>query len=137
MGDVAGLGRRARLDGGILGVVGVNVGSAVQAVDLLRGAHATGLSVLTTREIEVIADAPQIPAGIDGEAFRCPRRCNASFTPARSASGCPAPAGCPAAQAGDELAPAAAACAGLALMAAGVTPSEQPQFDRALDGLRA
>src|SRR5215813_429875 len=42
MGDVAGLGRRARLDGGVLGVVGVNVGSAAQAVSLLRGAHAIG-----------------------------------------------------------------------------------------------
>ena len=72
MGDVAGLGRRARLDGGILGVVGVNVGSAAQAVGLLRGAHSTGLRVLTTREIEVIADAPQIPVGIDGEAVRLP-----------------------------------------------------------------
>src|SRR5215471_1233518 len=35
MGDVAGLGRRARLDRGILGVVGVNVDSAAQAVGLL------------------------------------------------------------------------------------------------------
>jgi diacylglycerol kinase family enzyme len=72
MGDVAGLGRRARLDGGLLGVVGVNVASAAQAVGLLRGAHATGLSVLTTQEIEVTADAPQIPVGIDGEAVRLP-----------------------------------------------------------------
>jgi diacylglycerol kinase family enzyme len=72
MGDVAGLGRRARLDRGLLGVVGVNVGSAAQAVGLLRGAHATGVSVLTTREIEVTADAPQIPVGIDGEAVRLP-----------------------------------------------------------------
>src|SRR5207344_259059 len=72
MGDVAGLGRRARLDGGILGVVGVKVASAAQAVGLLRGAHAAGVSVLTTRQIEVTADAPQIPVGIDGEAVRLP-----------------------------------------------------------------
>jgi diacylglycerol kinase family enzyme len=72
MGDVAGLGRRARLDGGVLGVVGVKVASAAQAVGLLRGAQATGLSVLTTRQIEVTADAPQIPVGIDGEAVRLP-----------------------------------------------------------------
>jgi diacylglycerol kinase family enzyme len=70
MGDVAGLGRRARLDGGILGVIGVTVGSAAQAVGLLRGTHATGLSVLSTRQIEITADAPQIPVGIDGEAVR-------------------------------------------------------------------
>jgi diacylglycerol kinase family enzyme len=72
MGDVAGLGRRARLDGGILGVVSVSVSSTAQAVGLLRGTHATGLSVLTTRQIEVTADAPQIPVGIDGEAVRLP-----------------------------------------------------------------
>jgi len=45
-GDIAGLGRRARLDRGVLGVVGVKVNSARQAVGLLRGEHAAGLSVL-------------------------------------------------------------------------------------------
>ncbi len=67
-GDIAGLSRRARLDGGILGVVGVKVGSARQAVGLLRGTRAAGLSVLTAKEIEIIANVPQIPVGIDGEA---------------------------------------------------------------------
>jgi diacylglycerol kinase family enzyme len=81
MGDVAGLGRRARLDGGILGVVGVNVDSAHQAVGLLRGARATGLKVLTTREIEITADAPQIPVGIDGEAVRLPTPVRCTIRP--------------------------------------------------------
>jgi diacylglycerol kinase family enzyme len=81
MGDVAGLGRRARLDGGILGVVGVNVSSAAQAVGLLRGAHSTGVSVLTTREIQVTADAPQIPVGIDGEAVRLPTPVQCTIRP--------------------------------------------------------
>jgi diacylglycerol kinase family enzyme len=72
MGDVAGLGRRARLDGGILGVIGVNVGSAAQAAGLLRGRHATGVTVLTARRIEISTDAPQIPVGIDGEAVSLP-----------------------------------------------------------------
>ena len=49
-GDIAGLSRRARLDRGVLGVVGVKVRSARQAVDLLRGRHAAGLSVLTAKE---------------------------------------------------------------------------------------
>jgi diacylglycerol kinase family enzyme len=66
-GDIAGLSRRARLDGGILGVVSVSVNSAGQAVDLLRGSRASGLSVLTTTKIEITADAGQIPVGIDGE----------------------------------------------------------------------
>jgi len=35
--DIAGLGHRARLDAGTLGIVAVTVGSAVQAAALLRG----------------------------------------------------------------------------------------------------
>jgi diacylglycerol kinase family enzyme len=71
-GDIAGLGRRARLDRGTLGVVGVTVASASQAAGLLRGRHATGLSVLTTRQIEIRADAPRIPVGVDGESIAMP-----------------------------------------------------------------
>src|SRR6266702_1168602 len=57
-GDIAGLSRRARLDAGLLGVVGVKVRNVQQAVGLLRGARATGLSVLAAKEIEITADAP-------------------------------------------------------------------------------
>jgi diacylglycerol kinase family enzyme len=67
-GDIAGLSRRARLDGGVLGVVGVTVRTAGQAVDLLRGSRAVGVSVLITKKIEITADAAQIPVGVDGEA---------------------------------------------------------------------
>jgi diacylglycerol kinase family enzyme len=67
--DIAGLGHRARLDGGVLGVVGVMVRTAGQAVDLLRGSRADGVWVLTTKKIEVTADAAQIPVGVDGEAL--------------------------------------------------------------------
>jgi diacylglycerol kinase family enzyme len=67
-GDVAGLGRRARLDRGTLGVIGVKVSSAQQAVDLLRGRHAAELKVLATKKIEITADVPEIPVGLDGEA---------------------------------------------------------------------
>jgi len=66
-GDIAGLGRRVRLDRGILGVVAVTVSSAAQAIGLLRGSHATGLTVLTAEKIEITADTPQIPVGVDGE----------------------------------------------------------------------
>jgi diacylglycerol kinase family enzyme len=66
--DIAGLGRRARLDGGVLGVVGVMVGTAGQAVDLLRGRRADGVRLLTTKKVEITADAAQIPVGVDGEA---------------------------------------------------------------------
>jgi len=71
-GDIAGLGRRVRLDRGLLGVVGVKVSSARQAIDLLRGRHAAELKVLTTKKIEVTADADRIPVGIDGEAISMP-----------------------------------------------------------------
>ena len=68
-GDLAGLGRRARLDRGILGVVGIIVSNAAQAAGLLRGRHAAGLKILTTKQIEITADTPKIPVGVDGESI--------------------------------------------------------------------
>jgi diacylglycerol kinase family enzyme len=80
-GDIAGLSRRARLDQGELGVVGVTVGGARQAAGLLRGTHARGLTVLTAREVEVSADAPRIPVGIDGEAVLMPTPVRCTIRP--------------------------------------------------------
>jgi len=71
-GDIAGLGRRARLDGGALGAVGVDVAGAAQAAGLLRGGHAAGLTTVTATEVIVDADRPSIPAGVDGEALTLP-----------------------------------------------------------------
>jgi len=71
-GDIAGLGRRARLDRGVLGVVAVRVGSARQAVGLLRGRHSDGVRVLTAQTVTVTSNAEQIPVGIDGEAVSLP-----------------------------------------------------------------
>ena len=56
----------------MLGIVGVTVASAGQAAGLLRGRRAAGLIVLTAKEIEISADAPSIPVGIDGEAVTLP-----------------------------------------------------------------
>jgi diacylglycerol kinase family enzyme len=70
--DVAGLGRRARLDAGILGVIAVTVNNALQAVMLLRGAKGQGLTVLRAGEVVVDADVPEIPVGIDGETVMMP-----------------------------------------------------------------
>ncbi|HET7248028.1 MAG TPA: hypothetical protein VFJ07_24685, partial [Streptosporangiaceae bacterium] len=77
IGDMAGLGRRARLDAGTLGVVAVRVDSARQAAGLIRRGHGTGLTTLTAEEVTVNADAPQIPVGIDGETvmLSAPVRC--------------------------------------------------------------
>ncbi|MGH3277914.1 MAG: diacylglycerol/lipid kinase family protein [Trebonia sp.] len=71
-GDVAGLGRRGRLDRGVLGVVAVTVDSARRAVGLIRSRHAEGLHVLTGQEVTVTADTRQVPVGIDGEALSLP-----------------------------------------------------------------
>jgi len=80
-GDVAGLSRRARLDRGMLGVVGVKVRSARQAVDLLRGRRAAGLRVLTTKKVEISADTAQIPVGVDGEAVSMPTPVTCTISP--------------------------------------------------------
>jgi diacylglycerol kinase family enzyme len=69
MGDIAGLGRRARLDRGNLGAFAVTVTSAVQAAGLVRGTQSRGLTRLAAREVVVDAAAPQIPVGVDGEAL--------------------------------------------------------------------
>jgi diacylglycerol kinase family enzyme len=76
-GDIAGLSRRARLDGGTLGVVAVTVNSALQAATLLRGARGQGLTTVTAEEVVVDAQVPEIPVGIDGETvmMATPVRC--------------------------------------------------------------
>ncbi|MGY1753474.1 diacylglycerol/lipid kinase family protein [Blastococcus sp. SYSU D01042] len=68
--DLAGLGRRARLDRGVLGVVALRVASARQAVALLNRAHERGLLRLEAHEVRVTADRAEIPVGIDGETVR-------------------------------------------------------------------
>jgi diacylglycerol kinase family enzyme len=97
-GDIAGLGRRARLDRGILGVVAVTVTSAGQAAGLLRGRHAAGLAVLRTKQIQITADAPQIPVGVDGESILMSTPVTCTISPAalrvwvpRDRPGVPAP----------------------------------------------
>jgi diacylglycerol kinase family enzyme len=77
MGDIAGLGRRARLDRGTLGVFAVTVSSAVQAAGLVRGTQSRGLTRLADREVVVDADTAEIPVGVDGEALvlATPVRC--------------------------------------------------------------
>ena len=69
MGDIAGLGRRARLDRGDLGMFAVTVNSAVQATALLAGTRSRGLTRLAAAQVVVDADTAQIPVGVDGEAL--------------------------------------------------------------------
>ncbi|MFE2266668.1 diacylglycerol/lipid kinase family protein [Streptomyces griseosporeus] len=72
LGDPAGMGRRPRLDTGVLGVVGVTVDNAAQAAGLLRGRHGRGLTALAADEVVVDADAPETAVGVDGEALLLP-----------------------------------------------------------------
>src|SRR4051795_7584084 len=74
--DLAGAGRRARMDRGSLGVIAVRVDTARQAVGLLHGAHQRGLLQTQARHVLVSSDEPAVPVGIDGESVHL-------FTPVR------------------------------------------------------
>jgi diacylglycerol kinase family enzyme len=81
-GDIAGLGRRARLDQGVLGVVGVKIENAAQAAGLLRAAQRSRhLTTLTAREVIIDADQPRIPVGIDGESVLMPTPVRCTIRP--------------------------------------------------------
>ena len=81
-GDIAGIGRRARLDQGVLGVVGVKIETAAQAAGLLRRAQRSrNVTVLTAREVVIDADQPQIPVGIDGESVLMPTPVHCTIRP--------------------------------------------------------
>jgi diacylglycerol kinase family enzyme len=81
MTDIAGLGRRLRLDEGQLGVIAVRVNSARQAVALLRRGNGTGLTNLTAEAITVDADVPEIPVGVDGETVMMPTPVRCAIRP--------------------------------------------------------
>jgi diacylglycerol kinase family enzyme len=76
-GDIAGLGRRPRIDGGVLGVIGVRARNAVEAARMLRGRKAPGLTLLIADEVVVESPEQHIPAGVDGESVQLttPVRC--------------------------------------------------------------
>lgn len=76
--DLAGLGRRPRLDGGVLGVLAVTVRNAAEAAVLVRGRWRSNAVMLrTATEAVITADAPSLPVAVDGEAvtMQAPVRC--------------------------------------------------------------
>ncbi|GAA2741590.1 diacylglycerol/lipid kinase family protein [Kitasatospora cinereorecta] len=78
MADLLAAGRRPRLDGGVLGVVGLKVTGAAQAADLaLRGERSDSVRTMTAHEVVVTADGDTVAAGVDGEALTLdtPVRC--------------------------------------------------------------
>jgi diacylglycerol kinase family enzyme len=98
MGDIAGLGRRARLDRGVLEVVGVRVRDAREAASLLRGARSGRIKAITATEVTVDGDTPDIHVGIDGESVSLPRPVRCTIRPGalcvrvpRQRPGVPAP----------------------------------------------
>ncbi|MEV5734898.1 diacylglycerol kinase family protein [Streptomyces sp. NPDC052292] len=71
--DAAGLGHRDRLDSGRLGVLAVEVNGTTEATELLlSGGRSRGLTAFEAGEVVVDADAPTVPAGVDGEALMLP-----------------------------------------------------------------
>ncbi|MGZ4641350.1 MAG: diacylglycerol/lipid kinase family protein [Blastococcus sp.] len=75
--DLAGMGRRARLDRGTLGVIAVRVDTARQAVGLLHGAHRKGMLRAEAHDVMVASGDSEVPVGIDGETVQLstPVRC--------------------------------------------------------------
>ena len=80
-GDIAGLGRRARLDTGTLGFVAVTVDSARQAIGLIRHGKGRGLALGAAKEIVVDANAAEVPVGIDGETVVMPAPVHCAIRP--------------------------------------------------------
>jgi diacylglycerol kinase family enzyme len=75
--DIAGLGHRPRLDGGVLGLITAEVHNSREAAALLHGPHPRGLTAMTVPEVVVTAPQATIPAGLDGESvlLHTPARC--------------------------------------------------------------
>ena len=71
------MGRRNRLDQGLLGVVAGRLDSATRAIGLLRRTDGDTLTMLTGQEALIESDTAEIPVGVDGEAltFPVPVRC--------------------------------------------------------------
>ncbi|HET9658160.1 MAG TPA: diacylglycerol kinase family protein, partial [Kineosporiaceae bacterium] len=80
--DIIGLGRRARLDTGVLGVVAVKVESAADAARLARGTGARSVWRGTCQEVVVDAEAESLPVGVDGEALDLPTPITCVIRPA-------------------------------------------------------
>ncbi|WP_030442201.1 diacylglycerol/lipid kinase family protein [Actinoplanes subtropicus] len=79
--DVAGLGRRYRLDGGDLGVLAVHVRGAADAAGLLFGGRPGTITRTTARHVSIDSDAALLPVGVDGEALLLPTPVRCSISP--------------------------------------------------------
>lgn len=80
-GRLSDMGRRNRLDQGVLGVVAGRLDSAGSAIGMLRRGGGESLSVFSGREVVIQADAREIPVGIDGEAVTVPTPVHCTIRP--------------------------------------------------------
>ncbi|GIF00675.1 diacylglycerol/lipid kinase family protein [Paractinoplanes rishiriensis] len=80
--DVAGMGRRFRMDGGVLGLLAVHVRGAADAAALMFGGRPGTLTRRISTEVVIDADAPDLPVGIDGEAVVLPTPVHCTVVPA-------------------------------------------------------
>jgi diacylglycerol kinase family enzyme len=80
--DPAGFGRRARLNRGKLGVIGVRVDNAMQAAGLQRGPASESVTATLAESVIVTADADEIPVGVDGESIVMPTPVGCRIRPA-------------------------------------------------------
>ncbi|MGQ4417744.1 diacylglycerol kinase family protein [Streptomyces sp. SAS_269] len=79
--DPAGLGRRAHLDSGLLGVLAARAETPAETAVRLRSGQPHGFTRLATPDVVVVyADVPVLPVGLDGEAVSLPTpvRCRIS-----------------------------------------------------------
>jgi diacylglycerol kinase family enzyme len=79
--DVAGLGRRFRLDEGVLGLLAIHVRGAADAASLIFGGRPGTLTRTTASEVVIDADTPLLPAGVDGEALLLPTPVRCTISP--------------------------------------------------------
>jgi diacylglycerol kinase family enzyme len=81
-GRLRGLGRRARIDQGTLGVLAARVGSTAQAVGLLRPSQDRSVTMFTgDGQVLIEADTATVPVGIDGEAVTVPTPVHCTIRP--------------------------------------------------------
>jgi len=79
--DIAGLGRRDRLDAAALGVIAIKVDNAAQAIGLVRAGRGAGLISSSSSTVTVDSPQPEIPVGIDGETVLMPTPVRCSIQP--------------------------------------------------------
>jgi diacylglycerol kinase family enzyme len=75
------MGKRLRIDRGVLGVIAITVDSAASAAGLVRVRTHSGLQARTAHEVVIDADVDEVPVGIDGESVLMPTPIRCTIRP--------------------------------------------------------